>query len=261
MDRNTSISIIGPGKVGLLLKKSLSDAGFKYLEMISKGQPIEETGEWVFITTPDAVIPDIVEQILNTNVENKLIIHCSGTLTSDVFDELRSKGALTGCFHPIQSVTPTSDSFKGIYFDIEGDDEALVQLEVLADELGAKIIRVSKEQKKKLHVSAVIASNYLVTLTELANQVSSESGLEAEEVQQALLPLMNSVLNNLSTSSPSEALTGPIQRGDVGTVKEHVKLLKNKDKLLSIYKKLGLLTLELTDHSEKVKSSLTQILK
>ena len=85
--------------------------------------------------------------------------------------------------------------------------------------------------------------------------------MEKEEVLKAMLPLMNSVLDNLKSQSPAEALTGPIQRGDTETLSVHLQLLRDNDALLSIYKDLGLLTLELADLDKETDKTIRQLLK
>jgi predicted short-subunit dehydrogenase-like oxidoreductase (DUF2520 family) len=260
MDNKLNISVIGPGKVGKALARVLSGNGHD-VTLLGRNDAKSEFGELVFITTPDSEIIKVVQELSEMDHKGRIILHTSGTLASDHLKLLKEKGAAVGCFHPIQSVTVKTSSFEGSWFDIEGDEKAVQMMKELASVLKIKTIEVSANQKQLLHVSAVMASNYLVTLTHLATQISKESGLEAEEIKQALLPLMESSLRNLYDLSPEDALTGPIQRGDVETVSKHVKLLKSNDKLLSIYKKLGLLTLELTSHEPEVKQALSELLR
>ena len=265
---NPSITIIGYGRLGQALEKAADGAGYEIAYIYKNREELhrmKEISDLVFITPPDAEITAVCEYLRFRFYElvGKTIAHCSGALPSNILLDLKEKGAAIACFHPMQSVTLKTASFEGITFDIEGDEKAIKMLEKFAEEIRANSLRVTKEDKEMLHVAAVMASNYMVTLSDLAASVSKGSGLNKKQVLDALLPLMNSTLENLGQLSPSEALTGPIARGDVETVQRHVKFLKNRGELLSIYKKLGVLTLDLTDPeivNESVKSELKELL-
>lgn len=252
-----AITIIGPGRLGKALAKAFTEAQYS-VKVFGRKDTFSDFGDITFITTPDSEIRKTASTIASSKAEfdGKIFVHCSGSSPSSILDELKEKGVHIACFHPLQAVSKETKSFKDIYFDLEGDEEALAQLEELAKSLGAKSFRVSSKEKELLHVSAVIASNYLVTLADLALRISESTAISQRDLLNAFLPLMSSSIKNLGELSPSDALTGPISRGDTQTVQKHIKLLKDKPELLEIYKKLGLLTLELigseiTDHSVK----------
>ncbi len=247
-----TITIIGYGRLGQALERACLKAGFEVAHIYKNREELhkmKKISDLVFITPPDSEIAAVCEYLRFRFYElvGKTVAHCSGALPSDILLDLKEKGASIACFHPMQSITHKTKSFKGITFDIEGDKKALKVLEEFANHIGANSLQVSSKQKEMLHVSAVMASNYLVTLAQLSSEISADSGLSPREVLDALLPLMNSTIDNLKEMNPSHALTGPIARGDVDTVERHVKFLKNRDKLLSIYKKMGVLTLDLVD--------------
>lgn len=261
-----SITIIGTGRVGKAFSIALRESGFEVSQMYGNGDKINSLSELVLITVPDSEIKKVSISLADDfeDLSGKTFVHCSGTLPSKILSDLENKGAMTGCFHPLQSVSPNTVSFKGIYFDIEGEEEVQNQLVEIASALGAKWLKVSPKEKEMLHISAVIASNYLVTLSDLAFRASESTGISQRTLTDALLPLMKSSLENLEHLKPSEALTGPIARGDIQTVQKHLKLLENDEELLSIYKKLGLLTLELLDSDIKdntIKFRLYDVLK
>ncbi|MEQ9310391.1 MAG: DUF2520 domain-containing protein [Balneolaceae bacterium] len=264
--KNPTSTIIGNGRLGGALSRALNEAGYKVMEVYDKGESIKNLGDWIFIATPDSEISKVVSDLTFKfkNLDGKNIFHSSGTISYSILEELQKLGAETACFHPLQAITNKTDSFKGIYFDLEGDEEAVSTLERLAENLGAKSIRVTPKEKELLHISAVMASNYLVTLADMAIQVSGASGIPQRTLVDALLPLMESSLKNLTELTPSEALTGPISRGDVQTIQKHIKLLENEDDLLVLYKKLGLQTLELIGKDLKdntIKFRLYDVLK
>lgn len=241
------ITIIGVGRAGRAFSVALREGGLEVSHMYGRGDRIVHLSELVFITVPDSEIRKVSLELAEQfeDLSGKTFVHCSGILPSAILNELEKKKGAIGCFHPLQSITLKTISFKGIYFDIEGEEAVQNQLAEIAAVLGAKSIKVSQKEKEMLHISAVIASNYLVTLSDLAFRASEATNIPQRTLTDALLPLMKSSLQNLEQLSPTEALTGPIARGDIQTVQKHLKLLGKDEELLSIYKKLGLLTLEL----------------
>ena len=262
--KHLTIHIIGYGRVGQLMHRSLESAGFTDLNVIKRDEALPEYSQLVFICTPDAQIGAVAEKLAQNveHGEDMIVIHCSGTLPSSVLQPLANKGAGIGCFHPMKAITEEAESLHHSWFDIEGEPKVLKQLELLAGYLGAKTLRVSADQKKKLHAAAVVASNYLVTLTEAAIQIAGPESGQQEEMKKALLSLMESTLGNLTASSPAKALTGPLKRGDVDTIREHVKLLQTRPGLLKLYRDLGVFTLDMVKevHSEELTDQLKQVL-
>ncbi len=261
-----TISIIGPGRLGKALKSALGKAGYEVNLVYGKDDSISGLGDLIFITTPDSEIRKVASKIASSdlNLDGKMFAHCSGALASSILEELQKEGAHIACFHPLMAVSPKTESFQDIYFDIEGDESVLKLLEELAQNVGAESIRVSPKEKELLHISAVMASNYLVTLADLSLRISASANIPERILMDAFLPLMSSSLENLGNQSPTDALTGPIARGDIQTVQKHLKLLENKPELLEMYKKLGLLTLELISNDLKdstIKFRLYDLLK
>ncbi len=94
------------------------------------------------------------------------------------------------------------------------------------------------------HAAAVIACNYLVTLVKLATDLWQTFGISTQQATQALLPLLRGTINNIDTVGIPRCLTGPIARGDTGTVGKHLAALqKIAPTVLSAYRELGLHTI------------------
>lgn len=255
------ISIIGPGRVGTALLKALSNQNFEVITVFSRSTCSEnlikshpethfktglpshsnELGELIFITVSDDAIIPVAETIAENTQElvGKFLVHCSGTLTSEALKPLKENGAMVASFHPMKAVTPNMLSFKGTWFDMEGDEAVLSLLENIADELESNSFRVDKEAKPFLHMSAVVASNYLVVLAEIASVIAQKGNISAKIALKALAPLMENTLENVRELGTEEALTGPIARGDVETVRDHIERLKDDEELLGLYKSLG----------------------
>ncbi len=251
------INIIGPGRLGKAFQAAFSDAGYEVF-LFGKDYGEHDFEGVTLITVSDGEILNVSKKLASSELSfpGKIIAHCSGAFSSEILNDLAERGALTVCFHPLMAVSPDTQSFEGIFFDLEGQEKAVDYFGSLAEEIGAKSIKLGPEEKELLHISAVMASNYTVTLADLALRISVSNKIPERALLDALLPLMNSSIKNLTRLNPAEALTGPIARGDVQTVQKHLKLLQNKPELLAIYKHLGLLTLELitddvTEHTVK----------
>ena len=257
------ISVFGIGALGNTLAHSLTDCGFTIKSIYSRSDkellsstlrdshrgslPLntDELGDILFITTPDDYISSVSENLsgIQGNWLGKSVIHCSGALFSDELSAIGKRGALTASFHPLQTFQKKSsvNAFKDIHISIEGDEELLLVLEGLAESLGANTIRVTKEQKRALHIAAVFVSNYLVTLMSAGESVLNNAGLDDLNV---LKPLIDKTLQNIMREGSVNSLTGPIARGDVQTITSHLQFLEKDDEILLLYKSLGLRTLD-----------------
>ena len=266
-----SISIIGAGALGSALGRAVAAQQYPikciYNRTESKAQQLaervgsdswgsfptspDELGSLVFLTVADSAIAEAAAQLatLDGDVSGQTYVHCSGSESAELLDPLREKGARVASFHPLQTFTSQSKpaDFSGIYFSLQGDANAFAQLTDLAQSLGAQTLNVSAEEKSQLHGAAVFASNYLLSLLDAAVEVGSGGGLESQQVKQALLPLVQTSLQNASDQSFEDALSGPIKRGDINTVKRHLKLLDDRVELKALYCMLGLRTLKVAE--------------
>jgi predicted short-subunit dehydrogenase-like oxidoreductase (DUF2520 family) len=162
--------------------------------------------------------------------------------------------------HPIKSFADPAlsvQSFKNTFCAIEGDKEAITLLEKLFSNIGGNLINISKENKPLYHAAGVIANNYLVTLHYHAVQCYKSGGIEEEVAKKIVSMLMNNALSNLNQlDHHQQALTGPLQRGDLQTVRNHLIALEDQPLVRDIYSHLGLATLPLTRHSPEVTAQL-----
>ncbi len=260
--KSPRISIIGFGNVGKALFYQFSELGYEVISVFNRSDialeiqeefkdvnffqrlPREgdQTGTHLFITVSDDALANVALELGDkiSDFSEKTIIHCSGTHTSAVLQPVKEKGANIGSFHPMKAITPASNTFKNTWFDIEGDEEVIQFLSDLAENMGAEAFIIKPESKPYLHAAAVVASNYLVVLSDLVSRILAEGEIAEEEALQSILPLMKNTLQNIEETGPENALTGPIERGDVNTVKQHLQILQNRPDLISLYKVLGL---------------------
>jgi predicted short-subunit dehydrogenase-like oxidoreductase (DUF2520 family) len=268
------IGIIGAGTVGSALAIRLADNGYEVVAVSSRthvsakklagaikgcralttNQAVADVSDIVFITTPDAVIPHIAAGLQWHKGQN--VVHCSGADSTAVLSRARQMGANTGAFHPLQTFAGTMQAvanLPGSTFAIEAEEPLLTTLQEMAAALDCRWIELKAENKVIYHAAAVIASNYLVTLVKLADDLWETFGIPREQATQALLPLLKGTLNNIENVGIPQALTGPIARGDIETVKKHLTALqKEAPDALSTYCELGLQTIPIAQAKGKI---------
>ena len=261
-----NIAIIGCGKVGTSLAFFLSEAGYRIVGLYSKTRASAEntarlidgpeparfpcdvtrTADVVLITTPDDVIADACQVIAGHDGfgENNAVLHCSGALPSTILAPAREAGAVAASMHPLQSFAAARtdiNPFEGINMAVEGDGPAVALASRMALDLGANVHAIKTEGKTLYHAAAVTASNYLVTILDLALKMLQAAGMEPAVGFSILKPLIDGTLNNIEKIGIPEALTGPIARGDVDTVAAHIEhIVAQVPELKTLYCQLGI---------------------
>jgi len=136
------------------------------------------------------------------------------------------------------------ENIPGSTFAVEAEEPLLSTLKDMATVLDGNWIELKASDKVIYHASAVIACNYMVTLVKLATDLWQSFAIPPHQATQALMPLLQGTLNNIDTVGIPQCLTGPIARGDTGTIKKHLDALqKVAPSLLSTYQELGLQTI------------------
>lgn len=152
-------------------------------------------------------------------------LHTSGLHPATALAGLASDGTAVGSWHPLLALArPRRDAFRGVTIGVEGDDEAVELGAEIARRIGASPIRVDPGRKASYHAAAVFASNYLVACLAVAARELRESCLEEAGLDE-LLPLARSAVDNLESAGLEAGATGPVARGDVGTVATHLEAL------------------------------------
>jgi len=209
----------------------------------------------VFLTVPDDAIEPLCREIADAGGwrEGQGVAHCSGALPSDVLRSAREMGARVASFHPLQTFASLSAALAhipGSTFALEGDPELVAQLDVLVELLDGTPLHLRPEEKTIYHAAAAIASNYTVTLAALAANLLVREGVAADvnTALHYLMPLLRGTLDNLDSLGVPGALTGPVARGDVGTVRRHIEALETcEPQLAHLYRHLAQITLPLAE--------------
>ncbi|MFH1003781.1 MAG: DUF2520 domain-containing protein [Chloroflexota bacterium] len=254
------LGFIGAGTVGTALAAKLNGQEYavvaassrtggsarKLAEMIPgcqarDNQGVADAAELVFITTPDDVIARVAAGVRWHPGQS--VVHCSGAASTDILEPAREQGAGVGTIHPLQtfaSVTEAMTNLPGSTFALEGEAPLLTTLQGLAGHLQGSWIELKSSDKVLYHAAAVMACNYLVTLVKLATDLWQTFNVPPETATRALLPLLRGTLHNITTVGIPGCLTGPIARGDTGTIGKHLAALdKAAPQVAATYRELG----------------------
>ncbi len=265
------LSIIGAGRVGQTIGRMARESGCEIGEVLCRtarsaraavkfigaGTPQVarqahlSRSDLILISTPDDHILDAVEIILQNiaGVSRAVILHTSGALSSDILAPLAALGLSTGSCHPLQTFESPERAIALIpltHFCIEGDARATRAARRLARLIGAKHFEIPTSIKSLYHAAAVMSSAGVAALVSISLEIFSRAGLDERASREILLPLVEGTLANISALGPARAMTGPVRRGDAGTVERNIKALRSFDpRALEIYRLLAERSLQL----------------
>ncbi len=265
------IAIIGPGRMGLALGAALAQRQAAE-RLVFHGRaldppphplfeprspaaiyrpgigPLDEGTTIVILAVPDRVLADVAYDLAAAGraPAGCVALHLAGALSADVLAPLLPAGFAIGSMHPFQTVAdPWSggDRLVGAAFALGGEPAAIAAGRRLVSTLGGRALVVPPSLRPLYHAAAVFASNYVVTLAAVAARLLSQAGVPEEDAAAAAVPLLRGAVGNLEHLGFAAALTGPIVRGDVDTVRLHLGRLSPPDR--SLYSALGRETLRL----------------
>lgn len=274
-----SIALIGPGRVGCAVSKCLHEAGYPITAVIGRNrQRAAEackfigcspdlasaqltdgaTAHIVLLAVPDDQIRTVAlrfQAVANISKQTTLI-HFSGFHPAEIMRRQGSPVALLS-LHPLFPFADRQKAFEQLHqapCAIEGDNPQILALgEELVNAMGGSFFTIAGNKKKLYHAAACIASNYLVTLLAAARDLLIRCGIEADQTMPLLLPLVQAALDNVKDLGCEQGLTGPIVRGDIGTVTEHIQALQNgAPELLALYLQMGENTTGVVEKSDRL---------
>ena len=274
---------IGAGTTGTALAVRLSQKGCPVVAVSSRtlssaqklaalvpdcrvyhtAQDVAEAAELVFITTPDDVIAQVCAEVQWREVNS--VVHCSGAHSVDILGSAKKLGAAVGSFHPLQTFADVDQAIRnlpGSTFALEAEEPLLTTQKELTRLLNGNWVVLKPGDKVLYHVAAVFACNYLVTLVKLALDLWLNFGVSSKEATRALLPLLEGTINNINNIGLPDCLTGPVARGDSGTIERHLSALETRSlDLLTTYKELGLQTIPIALAKGKVSEQKAEEMK
>jgi predicted short-subunit dehydrogenase-like oxidoreductase (DUF2520 family) len=247
------VAIVGAGAVGATLARGLQSCGYPVAAVLSRstdtartladrvgasvadtvGTSLPPTVRLVFLCVPDDAIASVAEALAEVDHPwpDTIAAHTSGAQTAAALAPLARQDAATMSFHPMQTFAPDTspEAFEDIVVGLEGDERALAAGETLARALGAWPVRLTPKEKVRYHCAAALASNGLVALMGVVEEVfgAPQDTLAGTSSPADLVgPLVEQTWANLEGGSPEEVLTGPVQRGDEETLRAHLEALR-----------------------------------
>ncbi len=265
------IGIAGSGRVAQALGRVLADKGENVVAIASRQKehasaaarfvhhgvrPVrydELAGlcDRVLIAVSDDAVEAVAQTIAAARFQGGIVLHTSGLHGCAVLRSLDRTGNSTGSMHPLQTVPNPEQgaaALVGAFFAVSGDPVAVTWATELVEKLGGRPVRISDEQKPLYHAAAVIASNYTVVLVYAACRLMEQAGFKRQEALAALRPLVTTTAAN-ALNDPVAALTGPVARGDLFTLQQHLKALDRSGimSFADFYRAAGLVALQIAE--------------
>ena len=240
------IGIVGAGAVGTALGVALSRADWPVAAVASRDEARRERFrslvpgargfaeanalldevELIVLAVPDDVIPGLAGSL--HMYSGQAMIHTSGALGAEVLEPAMAAGTQVGAFHPLVAFADTERAvaaFRGATIAVEGDEELAALLADMAEAIGATAVRLLPGTKAAYHAAAVLAAGGFVALLDAIAELGKVAGLDEAGSLRVYGGLIEQTLGNAKALGISRALTGPMTRGDVGTLRRHLAAL------------------------------------
>jgi predicted short-subunit dehydrogenase-like oxidoreductase (DUF2520 family) len=242
VDNSRTVALIGPGRAGTTLGLALVDLGWRVVAVAGRAPDSASTNaavaclattatlvsdvgqgaEVVLIATPDRAIEAAAVAAAPSLERGALVVHVAGSRGLEVFDQLLAlrPDLRVGAMHPLQSFPSTSaglDRLPGSWAAVAGDPEVVA----LAEELGLRPFAVPDSERTRYHAAAAVAANHVVALMGQVERLAASCGVPVE----AFGPLVRASVDNALRLGSAAALTGPVERGDLGTVEAHLRAI------------------------------------
>ena len=240
------IGIIGAGAVGTALGAALHRAGWPVVAVASRdaarrerfrslvpgargfaeAPAILDEVELIILAVPDDAIERLAGELRLYG--GQALVHTSGVLGAEVLEPARAAGTQIGAFHPLVAFADTERAiaaFHGATIAVEGDDQLITHLADMAEALGATAVRLEPGSKAAYHAAAVLAAGGFVALLDAIAELGRAAGLDEQGSLAVYGGLIEQTLGNARVLGIRAALTGPMTRGDVGTLARHLDAL------------------------------------
>jgi predicted short-subunit dehydrogenase-like oxidoreductase (DUF2520 family) len=239
---------VGAGNLGSALALSLRAAGYVVSEIVSRKESSrrarglarrvgaratiirkpEITAEVVWLCVPDGAIASSARALARgVSWKDRIALHSSGALGSDEIAVLRRRGAKVASAHPFMTfVARVTPSLAGVGFAVEGDPAAARAARQMVMALGGKVHPIRKQDKAAYHAWSTFVSPLLTALVALSERVAQAAGVSRAQARLRMLPILRQTVENYALQGAARGFSGPIVRGDVATVRHHLKVLR-----------------------------------
>lgn len=248
------VAIVGAGNFGSALALALRQAGYVIEAVIARvrGEAVRDESlkraqklakivgarvphdlsrvraELIWFCLPDAEIARAAKSLAKKiEWKGRVALHSSGALTSDELEVLRRPGAAVASVHPLMTfVQGSRPSLAGVSFAVEGDQAAMRAARRIVKAVGGRAYSIRKKDKAAYHAWGTFASPLFTALLATSEQVAALAGVNRKAAKQRMIPILRQTLANYAAFGAAGGFSGPIVRGDVDTVKRHLRVLR-----------------------------------
>lgn len=251
--KRLAIAIIGMGRLGKALARRLTEAGYSVKGISRKGRAASVvSADVVWFCVPDGEIARAAHSLLQVQWKGKFAFHSSGVLSSEILDCLRSAGGRVASVHPLMTfVKGAVPELTSVPFAIEGDASAVRVARGIVRDLGGRAVAIKKQNKVAYHAFATVICPLLVSLLAVSEKTAGLAGMSAAESRRRMLPIIRQTLRNYEKLGAAGSFSGPIVRGDVETIRAHLKVLEKLPAGKDAYSALARAALNLLPHRNR----------
>ena len=260
--RSLSVAVVGAGNLGGALAIALPAAGFSVTALVTRapkpgpsrarslarklkakivalGDPFDADLVWIAVPD-DAIAQTAVRLARSQEWRERFVFHSSGALTSEKLASLRDRGARVASVHPLMTfVRSALPEMAGVPFTAEGDPAAVRLARAIIERLGGEFFPLRRENKALYHAFGSFTSPLLIALLVSAEQVGLAAGIAAKDLKPLMVPILWQTLYNYLKKDAASAFSGPLIRGDVETVRKHLRELRRLPEVRQVYKALA----------------------
>ncbi len=263
--RNPTTFVVGAGPVATALAGALRLGGVPVLGLWGRKPPAARVAgatagvaafssappdilleaEVVLLAVRDAAVPEVSQMLVGTGLVGKrhVMLHCAGAASAfDLLGGVADTVGGIGTLHPLQAIADgrlAMRSLKGAVFGVEGDEKGRLVAGKLVAAIGGVAMELDSSHMASYHCAAALASNYIVSAIDAAAQVLVSAGVSPSQAAQALVPLAEGALRNVTARGTTEGLTGPVRRGDAVTIQRHLDALQSTPDVAQLYRALA----------------------
>jgi len=235
-----NLAIVGPGRAGRSIAAAAEAAGIE-VSVLGRDDELprlDAASAMVLLCVPDAAIPGACERIGAEVPPGTAVGHSSGATPLSALAAATARGCPTFSLHPLQTIPEPDTSLADAPCAVSGSDHDVIgRAHALASALGMRPFDVPEEHRAAYHAAASMASNFLIALEESAAELLGAAGVE--NPREVLTPIVLQTAANWADRG-SDALTGPIARGDEHVVNAHLDALAERmPELTSLYEALA----------------------
>jgi len=263
-----TLGVVGAGRAGTALALAASSAGYRVVAVTSRDPlaaahlarsvggatvptplAVVTAADLTLLTVPDDAVTDTASEIAASSaaLRGRAVVHCAASLGRHALDALRQRGADVGVLHPLQALAGAGSAalLRGSYFRVEAGGGLASDLHDLVAALGGRILEVPEEGRAVYHAAAVLAASGSLALLDTAVALFEAAGVDRADARPALAALLQGAATNATAGDAASALTGPVVRGDAGTIAAHLQALSPYPAARQLYLTIALETARL----------------